>query len=330
MLAGAIRRATSIIADFDAVDRATAASIDSLAIGTTTTPPVDASMTLRSFGTLPGVLPMSMQRSTRRSRGRQYLEFDAGGDGTIVEVFGDMSMSEHIAVVVPGVMNTKDNFDTMVSERARRLYETSIELDPSVAVVAWLGYDTPEVFNGISKRRARQEEHRLRTFLEHLPRAHVTVVAHSYGSVLTGEAALTGLEADELVLIGSPGTSLDTVDDANLRPDARIWAGIADTDLIGRTGWGSVLCPEVVGGIAASLPWKLSGHPATSLSESCQTDTDGDVLRLSHGINPAHADFGAVEIPTDGVRGHSSYLNAGTTSIEAIAEIVTDRHQAQR
>lgn len=331
VLLDSMRRATTIANEITALDRLTAAAIDPLL----TTAPDGATGALlhpgitdpryRSVATTTPPVP--------RHADRQLLRWSPVGDGTIVEVFGDLARARHIAVVVPGVMTTADNFDVMVANRAESLYRASIVEDPAVAVVAWLGYDTPEILNATSKRRARENEHRLRDFVEALPNAHVTVVAHSYGSVLAGEAALTGLHVEDLVMLGSPGTSLDTAGDAVLAPGGQIWAAVTDTDVVGRVGLGSLLCPEVI--TSASGPWRMPrpldpGFPGAQLSESCQIDEDGDVLRLSHGINPAHDAFGAIEIPTTDIKGHSSYLDTDTTTIAAIAKIVTNRHESQR
>ena len=119
--------------------------------------------------------------------GRQILEWDPAGDGRIVEVFGDLATARHIAVVVPGIMNTIRNFDRFHGQRSKDLWKASSEIDVDTAVVAWLGYDAPELFNATSKSRAQQYEPALRSFIDRLPSdAHVTVVAHPYGTVLPG------------------------------------------------------------------------------------------------------------------------------------------------
>ncbi len=53
------------------------------------------------------------------------------------------------------------------------------------------------------------------------------LLCHSYGSVVCARAA-AGLDADDLVFLGSPGTGADTA--ADLRTRARVWAarGAAD------------------------------------------------------------------------------------------------------
>lgn len=249
---------------------------------------------------------------------RQLLMWDPLGDGRVVEVLGDIASAEHIAVVVPGITNTIANFDDRHLARSQSIWKAATALDPETAVIAWLGYDTPGFVDALSKSTAQDAHGDLSAFVSDLPPGrHVTVVAHSYGTVLSAEAAISGLPVDELVLVGSPGTSLSSASDAQLEPDARIWAAVTGSDFVGRVSVGSLACPAVVVGMR-------SASPLERLSSACRTDRDGDVFRLSHGINPAHSDFGATELPTDGASGHSSYFDEGTASLEAIAEIVTE------
>lgn len=249
---------------------------------------------------------------------RRLLMWDPVGDGRAVEVLGDLASAGHIAVVVPGITNTIANFDDRHLARSQNIWGAAKALDPETAVIAWLGYDTPGFVDALSKSTADDAHGDLAAFVSDLPvERHVTVVAHSYGTVLSAEAALRGMPVDDLILVGSPGTSLPSASDANLGPDARIWAMVTGSDFVGRASVGSLACPAVLLGIR-------SAGPLERLVPACRTDRDGDVLRLSHGVNPAHSDFGATELPTDGASGHSGYFDEGTASLEAIAEIVTD------
>jgi hypothetical protein len=269
------------------------------------------------------------------SPGRQMLDWEPVDDGRAIEVFGDLATARHIAVVVPGIMNTIENFDDQLGRNAKDLWVGTSAFDRRTAVVAWLGYDTPELLNAVSKGRAIEYEAELRSFVASLPRdAHVTVVAHSYGTVLAAESAARGLAADDLVLLGSPGTRLDHAADADLEPDAQVFAGVSDTDwIVGRSGWGSVLCPEMIVDTAWLTGLRLLANPVTGplswVTDSCKTDSDGDIKGLSHGLNPAHEDFGAVEISTADVDGHSSYFDPNSTSLDAVARIVTGTHPDQ-
>ena len=119
-----------------------------------------------------------------------------------------------------------------------------------------------------------------------------------------------------------------------LGPDAQVWAGVSDTDrLVGRASITSLVCPEIAVGAGWLTParWIISPVtiPVSRSVAACRIDVDGDVKGLSHGTNPAHEDFGAIEIDTTGVSGHSSYFDPGTPTLEDIARIVTETHPAQ-
>ena len=249
-------------------------------------------------------------------RHRQLLEWDPHDDGRIVEVLGDAATATHIAVVVPGITNTIANFDQRLRMRSRNIYTSATALDPDTAVIAWLGYDTPGLIGSVSSGRALDASRSLTDFIDTLPAdRHVSLIAHSYGTVVAGFSARTRLGVDELVLVGSPGTPLDQAGDARLSPGGSIWAASTDSDLVGRIGPGTHRCPQVVFGGRPTNPW-------SALWPACRLDEDGDVLGLVHGRNPSHTSFGATEIATNGARGHSEYFDPGTGSLDAISRIV--------
>ncbi|MPZ26963.1 MAG: hypothetical protein GEV12_11230 [Micromonosporaceae bacterium] len=171
--------------------------------------------------------------------GRQLLEFDARGNGRAVEVIGDLAGAERVAVVVPGSHTTLDTFDRNHGPGggARALAAEVAAVDPGaeVAVVAWLGYDTPQ---GISPRSltdglAGAGADALKATVESIRRvnrhAPISLLCHSYGSVVCGTAA-ADLPVAELALYGSPGVGVASA--AALGTTARVWAGRGAADPI--------------------------------------------------------------------------------------------------
>jgi hypothetical protein len=241
--------------------------------------------------------------STWHLAGRQFLEFDPHGDGRIVEVFGDLATADRIAVLVPGVSTTAANFNTGlggVLERApaveaKDLYDSARVADPSehLVVIAWLGYDTPQ---GLGRTAAREELARagataLDSFTVDLaamrPAAKVTVIGHSYGSVVVGLAAAhLPTQVKDLVVVGSPGMGVSGA--AELHTSARVWAGEAAGD------W---------------ITWL----PAFQ------------VWGAGHGTNPTTPGFGDRVFGTQGVTDHDQYLAPDTQSLSNIADIVLGR-----
>jgi pimeloyl-ACP methyl ester carboxylesterase len=250
--------------------------------------------------------------------GRQILLFDPAGDGRVVEVFGDLAGADHIGVVVPGMSNDVGNFSGEgggFRENAARLHEESLDLgSQSVATVAWLGYDSPDGIGAATKDAAAGGAPALRRFVEGIdPGAdrQVTVIAHSYGSVVAGLAASGGLAADDLVFVGSPGTTLDHADEAILRPEGRVWVALADDDPIGLGISPSELPPPWVP--PPLLPVMFAIDLAIAGAEE-----------LWHGTNPASEEFGATRLATDGSSGHSAYFEAG--SLHNLALIIQGLH----
>src|SRR4051812_28088170 len=229
--------------------------------------------------------------------GRQFVEFDKSA-GTAVEVLGDLATADRIAVLVPGVNTQLADFDRGlggVTRRAPAMQARSIlsQLQADgpgarVAVVAWLGYHPPDGVNlaAIRESRARSGAAALVTFVRGLlaqrPGADVTLVGHSYGAIVAGLAALELPEVDDVVVMGAPGLGVDSAADLG---GARVWSALAPTDWIRKI-------PQV----------RLFG--------------------LGHGSRPSSAGFGSIPLPTTGVAGHDYYLEPGSATLDAVADVV--------
>lgn len=249
---------------------------------------------------------------------RQILLFDPKGDGRVVEVFGDLAEASDIGVVVPGITNDRSNFsegDGGFRANARNLHERSGELGvEGVATIAWLGYNTPDHLGALVRTAANESHDDLIDFVAGMDsldgNRHITVIGHSYGSLVTGMAAGEGLAANEVVFVGSPGTSLNHAEDAKLEPGGVVWAGIAHGDPIGAganpfgdlTPWG-----QFMDGVEQLWEW---------------ADGESAIKELYHGVNPAHEDFGALEFHTDGASGHSQYFEPDTVSLDNLLYII--------
>lgn len=232
--------------------------------------------------------------------GRTFLLFDPARDGFAAEVLGDLSTADRIAVLVPGVGTTLADFDRGLGGVARRapavqarnLHAALREHAPDrrVAVVAWLGYDPPGGWGlaVATEDRAAAGAAALTAFVRGLavlrPAASVTLIGHSYGSVVLGLAAPElPAQVTDLVALGSPGMGVERA--ADLATAARIWAGQAAGDWIRR-----------VPGVR--------------------------VLGLGHGRHPADPEFGARALPTVGVDGHDGYLEPGSPTLNAVATLI--------
>lgn len=246
--------------------------------------------------------------------GRLILLFDPNGDGRVIEVFGDLGAASAVAVLVPGMANDIDNFSTPAGgfrSDARELFRAA---DPATATIAWLGYDTPDGVDAAGRGAAEAAAPLLARFVSGVdPNGDrtVTVFAHSYGSVVAGMAARSGLDADNLVFLGSPGTTLQSAGEAALRGDGRVWAALAARDPIGL-------------GIdpGASHRWWHIVHPVLPVLAVSSSLLKRD--ELWHGPNPVDDGFGANRIDTSGSSGHSEYYEAST--VINLAAILNGRY----
>ncbi|MFB7237066.1 alpha/beta hydrolase [Streptomyces sp. NPDC056269] len=222
----------------------------------------------------------------------RLLSFDGRDGGRSVEVFGDLAGAARTAVLVPGS-------DTRLDSARLRSGAAALqrELGRGTAVLTWLGYRTPATLSAAATTSGRAEEAAplLASFVRELaaaaPRARLTLLCHSYGSVVCAEAA-EGLPVAGLVLYGSPGTGADRA--ADLRTPATVWAGRGTDDWISHV-------PHV----RASLPFGEVGF----------------------GTDPVSPEFGA-RVFDAGAGGHSDYLRAGSVSLRNMARIVAGRDPA--
>ncbi|WEH20271.1 alpha/beta hydrolase [Streptomyces sp. VNUA24] len=219
---------------------------------------------------------------------RQLLTFDGRGTGRAVEVLGDLLKADHIAVLVPGSDTGLDTYGRF-HRAAQALHDRT---GPDTAVIAWLGYATPGTISTtvLTPTRAEQAAPRLRAFIRELrglvgDSTGVALLCHSYGSVVCARAVTDLDDIDDMALIGSPGTGVDSV--AALHTSARVWAARGTDDWIGM------------------VPHTRSDFFGTT---------------LGFGPDPTASSFGA-HVFTAGPAGHSDYFTPNSTSLKNLAHI---------
>jgi hypothetical protein len=209
---------------------------------------------------------------------------------------GDVDVADHVAVLTPGFGNTVDDdlpgvVDTAAALRARSA--ALLGAGPTVATVAWLGYDVPGGALGVTTSdAARRGGDDLARFYDGIdasraPDPHLTALGHSYGSLTTGYALQQARGVDDAVLFGSPGIGTDDADDLRV-PAGHVGVVEAPWDPVADLGW------------FGDDPNRLDG--VTGLSARAATLPDGS------------AAVGSVL--------HSQYLTPGTTSQHNIAATV--------
>ncbi|MFJ6832432.1 alpha/beta hydrolase [Streptomyces sp. NPDC091209] len=219
---------------------------------------------------------------------RRFLSFDGRGPGRAVEVFGDLAHADRVAVLVPGSDTTLETYDRFRAG-AIALHD---RLGPHGAVLAWLGYETPGTVSTtvLTTDRAEQAAPLLRAFVRQLRgvvgrSAHLSLLCHSYGTVVCGRAA-PGLDVSDIVLVGSPGSGVSSA--AALHTSARVWAARGSADWI------------------TYIPHASLGLFGTT---------------VGFGTDPVAPSFGA-RVFQAGHGGHSDYFAPGSVSLANLTRIV--------
>ncbi|MGH9186025.1 MAG: alpha/beta hydrolase, partial [Acidimicrobiales bacterium] len=168
--------------------------------------------------------------------GRQIYLFERGADDyRIIEVLGNLTTADNIAVMISGTGQHLENFDSELVSKVQRIRAAAGRLAPSeeTATIAWLGFDTPNnAVLGANRDPASDAGAKLVGFVDAVRgynrRAVISVVGHSYGSVVVGEAVSRGLAVDDAVITGSPGINADSVGETGF--GGRLWIGCAAGD----------------------------------------------------------------------------------------------------
>ncbi|SDN50513.1 alpha/beta hydrolase [Geodermatophilus sp. DSM 45219] len=181
-------------------------------------------------------------------------------DDLVALATGDVDTADAVAVVVPGIFTTPtDDLDDLADD-ATAVAQAAEAADPGLAVasIAWLGYRTPQALApAATTRTAKVGGTALAAALDGLGAlrgpdpARTTVVAHSYGTVVTEHAAAAPgpFRADALVLNGSPGLDrtaaeleVDEVYEATSASDYVTWLELHG-EQTWESGFGAVSLP---------------------------------------------------------------------------------------
>ena len=308
------------------------------------------SASMRSRGLLS---PSRAARELAEGSGRRFLRIDARGHGAVVEVFGDLLRAEHVALIVPGMTNSLLDYGGNVRVKGRDLAAAMRAQNPNVAVVSWLGYRTPDLsvtglLEGASSGRAKVGAAALVTDLEVIrrmaPHSHITIVGHSYGSVVVGEtlksttlsARVAALAVGDVAVVGSPGMNVSRRAQLG-HPEIDVWAakvrGIdpghlsVTLDTRGRAFIPQPLPLPFPFPLPLRLPLALPFiGPPVGVSVDFGPPQPRDIVPLApvHGRDPTTRRFGARPFSAAGATDHGSYFVPGTRSLANLARIATD------
>lgn len=212
------------------------------------------------------------------------LGFGAERNGRAIVSYGNPDTSRNVSSYVPG-LGTALNGE-FADDTVRRAYQTAKgaqKYDPSSASIVWLGYDAPGFKDVMSTTDAKNGAPDYNSFMDGIQATnehkdlHVTAIGHSYGSLTVGTAARQegGIPgADDIVLLGSPGTGADNASELNVGRD-HVFVGSADNDPV------------------TKLPAKqdLLGVASPILGTTREGNND-----IWFGTDPASEEFGATRM----------------------------------
>ncbi len=207
--------------------------------------------------------------------------------------FGEIEDTPHVAVVVPGV-GDETNLRLDWLPAARHLFEAA----PSTAVVLWKGYDNPPSLLDATVGVVECDEdlvaggRELTEFVKSLslrPDQTLTVVAHSFGSIVTGAAlADCGLRCTDVVVAGSPGMTVDDLRELHLTR-SHFFSEEAPGDAIAELG-------------------VFGASPTSPAFQGTRMRTNA----------PGHVE----------VKAHSNYFVPGSEALENIVDVVVGRYSS--
>jgi hypothetical protein len=239
--------------------------------------------------------------------------FDGRGREAIA--IGNPDKADNTTVLVPGTgSSVRDGY--LTHRDGLNVYNEARRADPNKtnSVVVWMGYHAPDsAFDPQIGQTtlARDGGGLLAGDVNALAvthqggASHVTVIGHSYGSTTVADAAVgSGMRANDVVLVGCPGTDLaHSAADFHLPEGGHVYVGAASTDPITH-----------LGGIQGHLP--------------------GTGVTIGLGNDPAVEGYGSTRFKAEApgltfpLKDHSSYFTPGDESLFGIADIASGHGDA--
>lgn len=239
--------------------------------------------------------------------------FDGRGRAAIA--IGDPDTAANTTVLVPGTHSSVRS-GYLSHPDGLNVYREAVRADPdrTNSVIIWMGYHTPDsLFDPqvaqpfsarVGGRLLAADVNALGA--SHTGASHVTVIGHSYGSTAVADAAARfGMRADDVVLVGSPGTDLaHCANDFHLPTGGHVYVGAASSDPI--TGFG--------------------GEP--------QLSVPGTSATVGLGRDPAAEGYGSTRFKAESpglawpMTGHGSYFSPGGESLFSIGDVASGHGDA--
>jgi hypothetical protein len=238
---------------------------------------------------------------------RSLLSVDPTGAGKAAVVLGNLATADYVTYLIPGMFFTVGGQVGDWTDDAARVYDEEVswlsligkdhpgEATKTVAVVAWMGYETPNLTNIGSLDLADKGRDAIAHVVEGLQaqragdEPYITLIAHSYGST----AALMALTeynftVDALAVVGSPGSAAQSVKDLHVR-NGNVFVGEAAWDPVPNSAF-------------------FGSDPGSPSYGAKRMDVGGGVDLITNQVLAASI-------------GHNGYFDAGSESVRNMALI---------
>lgn len=250
---------------------------------------------------------LEMLRSVETSLGppdarppRSLVLLDTGMPGRAAVGIGDLDAATHVSVMVPGMGTTVTGSLGRYVDAAARLNATQdrwgevLGVEEAPATVAWLGYEAPGLGSVAFDGRAETGADDLQNTLTGLhaqsastgTERELTLIGHSYGSLVSGLAVTEYTGTDSVVFVGSPGVGAGEVADLAV---PEVYVGEAGGDHVADFG-------------------RFGGDPGTP-------EFGARIMSVDGGTDPL---TGSEMAPSSG---HSEYYDQDTESLRNLALI---------
>jgi pimeloyl-ACP methyl ester carboxylesterase len=278
-----------------------------------------------------GLTPTAITRYTNAVQTRNGLRMDSyggknqvflqtydpeafNGRGRAAIAIGNPDKAVNTTVLVPGTGESVQG-GYLSHPDGLNIYTDAqrADLGRPTSVLVWMGYHTPDSLLDphVGQPTLAREGGSLLARdvnalgVTHTGASHVTVIGHSYGSTTVADAAAgSGMRANDVVLVGSPGTDLaKSAADFHLPQGGHVYVGSASSDPITH-----------LGGIQEHVP--------------------GTGVTVGLGNDPAVEGYGSTRFKAEAPgatlpwKDHSSYFTRGSESLFSIGDIVSGHGDA--
>lgn len=188
----------------------------------------------------------------------QFIQYQPGDPTLAAVAVGNMDTASQITTDVPGMGTTVTKSLQEWTLAAQNVWRQQTDIDTlydtaetGFAVVAWIGYDAPDMFppslQVLSSDNAQSGAPQLEDFLTGITETrdwdagqNLSVIAHSYGTT-TASLALAETPVENFIMLGSAGIdeSIPHASDLMVDPD-NIWASEAKGDWVADLGRGEL------------------------------------------------------------------------------------------